>query len=216
MKLLIVPLFALLAACQHPLETGLSARNLGDRPKALFPVESPLPAGSVVFALRHAEAGTQGRDPSLTAVGQARAIALGQLLSAAGVTHLANSGLARTSETLEHLARAQKLSPTVIPPGETDALVDWIVRAGPQAVACVAGHSNTIPALLEALGADVSGIALHEPSGERRFAHDRHERLFCVVGLGEGQVRSFELTVGAVALESAAKAGEEATGETRE
>ncbi len=203
MKTLIPGALALLlSACASVPEAALQSASTQTQPTRVE--VRTVPAGAVVFALRHAEAEQEGRDPSLTKLGQSRAAALAQLLGSTGVTHLSSSGYARTDQTLAPLAERAQAEVVTLAPSDPAALLDWIGELSSGDVACIAGHSNTIPALLQSLGADVSSIPVHEPSGERRFDHDRHDRLFCVVGLGDEKVRSFELAL-SVASEHAPK-----------
>lgn len=195
MKTLIPGVIALLlSACAGNSQAGLAAASTPVQPARLSAAPT-VPAGAVVFAVRHAEAEQEGQDPSLTELGRSRAEALAKLLGSAEVTHLSSSGYARTNETLAPLAERTEVDQVTIAPSDPAALLNWIGELSSGDVACIAGHSNTIPALLQALGADVSTIPVHEPSGDLRFDHDRHDRLFCVVGLGDDQVQSFELVL---------------------
>ena len=112
------------------------------------------PPGITVFLVRHAEKGTDDpTDPSLTEGGRERADALARLLSSAGVSHLYSSDYRRTRQTLAPLAAAHELEVGLYDAGKPVELVSVLAGLPPGSVAVVAGHSNTTPALFEALGA---------------------------------------------------------------
>ena len=114
-----------------------------------------LPA--MVVLVRHAEKATVGgNDPSLSDVGQARATALAVALKDAGVSAVITTTYKRTSETADVLLAARNLKAEKIAiAGTTAAHVQAIadaVRKHPGEVVLVVGHSNTIPAIVTALG----------------------------------------------------------------
>ncbi len=130
-------------------------------------------APTVVFLVRHAEAGdTHEGDPALTELGRRRAEALAALLEHVGVTRLYSTEYRRTRETLAPLAARVGLELTVVPGAALAEQVEQLRQLPAGSVAVVAGHSNTLPALVRGLGGVVSEEVL--PS----FAYDR---LFVVV-----------------------------------
>lgn len=123
------------------------------------PLSAPLAAQpSLVILVRHAERDTAPpRDPVLTAAGTARAKALHQALAAAGVGSVITTQLQRTQLTAKPLADSLKLTPIVVaassPVSAHAEAVAAAVRARPKGeVVLVVGHSNTIPAIIAALG----------------------------------------------------------------
>ena len=110
---------------------------------------------TTVIAVRHAEkAAGQGKDPHLTEAGRARAAALADLLpESAAIGALYSSEFHRTRETLAPLAERTGLAIRTVPAAETDdrLSVDFLRAEHPGRIVVVAGHSNTIPALVEAL-----------------------------------------------------------------
>lgn len=142
-----------------------------------------------VVCVRHAEIDLPRNpgdpDPALNAAGRLRAEALARWLAPAGVRRIYSSGAARTDQTVAPLALRLGLVPQRIP--EVGALVAAL-RAGPEDdLACVAGHSDTIPEIIAALGADASGIRI----GETDFAN-----LFLVGGPGSQAPRVLRLAYG--------------------
>lgn len=114
----------------------------------------------VVVVVRHAEkAQDGGDDPPLSAAGEARAERLARLLGASGVTHLFASEYRRTAATLAPLAQARGLEVAERPAREGERLLAELRALPAGSVAVVAGHSNTVPALVRALcGAGPEGL----------------------------------------------------------
>ena len=108
-------------------------------------------AAPVVLIVRHAEkASTGGKDPDLSVQGQKRADALAHILKDSQITSVFVTEFKRTQETAAPTARAAHVSPTVIPANDMGSLVEKLRALNGNAL--VAGHSNTIPDLLKALG----------------------------------------------------------------
>jgi broad specificity phosphatase PhoE len=111
---------------------------------------------TVVVLVRHGEkAASGGQDPELSEAGTARAAALAAALADAGVDAVVTTNLRRTRLTAGPLLRELKLSPEVVPAGGADhakAVADAVRRHAGQTV-LVVGHSNTVPAIITALGA---------------------------------------------------------------
>lgn len=129
--------------------------------RAQEPVPTPAPAhGSTVIVLRHAEKDAQGdpKDPGLSAAGKARAEALARLLAPGKPTRLFASEFQRAQRTLDPLAQALGLKVEVAPAGKGADLARQL-RALPEgSVSVVVGHSNTVPALVEALGGKIERL----------------------------------------------------------
>lgn len=111
----------------------------------------------LVFIVRHAEkASATDPDPSLSEAGKTRAVALAAALRDAQVSAILVTSRKRTSETAAPLASALQLTMHVVPFGastpEHAAAVVAAVRASPGSVALVVGHSNTVNAIIAALG----------------------------------------------------------------
>lgn len=116
------------------------------------------PAGDkLVFIVRHAEkASATDPDPSLSETGRERAVALAAALRDARVSHILVTARKRTSETAAPLASALELTMHVVPFGtstpEHAAAVAAAVRAAKGSAVLVVGHSNTVTAIIAALG----------------------------------------------------------------
>ena len=132
-----------------------------------------------VFAVRHAEKGADDpRDPGLTSSGEARAAELARLLSAAGVTHLYSTDYRRTRDTLAPLEAATALDVELYDPGDVHGLAQRLRELPSGAVAVVAGHSNTTPGLVLALGGELEGLGTVR--GAPALGEDEYDRLFQV------------------------------------
>lgn len=116
----------------------------------------PSPGPSLVVLVRHGEkAPVPGDDPPLSAAGQARAHALDS-----AVAHLAPSAIVvstrrRTVETAAVVQARTGVTPTVVSlDGGGAAHVQAVARAvrAARGTVLVVGHSNTIPAIVTALG----------------------------------------------------------------
>ena len=117
-----------------------------------------------VLAVRHADIDLPpwSQDPGLNAAGRVRADALAHVVGRSGVSMIFTSQFARTKQTVEPTARELRLVPRPAPPATTLARD---ARAGHFGdVVLLAGHSNTIPTILAALGAGSLPVI-----GEREF-----------------------------------------------
>ena len=122
-----------------------------------------------ILLVRHADIGLPPitDDPSLNAAGKARANQLALVAGAAGVTTVFISNFARTKQTATPLAIRLGLAPQIIP--ETESFADK-ARAGTFGpVVLVVGHSDTIPALINALTKTSASITIGEKEFDNLF-----------------------------------------------
>lgn len=110
---------------------------------------------TVIFVSRHAEKGTNGSDPDLTAQGQLRAQNLAATLRRAGITHIFSTNTQRTRQTAQPLAGALGLPVQGYDAKQPAALVQQLKALG--GISLVIGHSNTVPELVKALGGESHG-----------------------------------------------------------
>lgn len=142
----------------------------------------------LVLMVRHAEKADDGTpDPPLTEPGRERAACLAAMLHGFAPTHLFSSTYQRTRATLEPLATATGLTPTLIDPKDDAAWQRALRELPPGSRAVVVGHSNTLPALVAALGGRVSGL-----DAEGNLPHDEYDRLVHVVAFGPGHATSYD------------------------
>lgn len=118
-------------------------------------------AQKVVILTRHAErADSQATmttmtgapaDPELSDAGKARAQKLATMLVDAGITAMFTTEFIRTKNTAAPLAARLNLTPDVVTAAQTAAMIDKIKTHANETV-FVVGHSNTVPAIIKALG----------------------------------------------------------------
>jgi broad specificity phosphatase PhoE len=123
-----------------------------------FAVAAQQSATTTVILVRHAEKGdAPANDPVLTEAGAARARALMAIARDAGVTAVITTQFARTRETARPAVEALGITPDVARAGGVAAQhaqdVARMVQAHAGGVVLVVGHSNTVPAIVAALGA---------------------------------------------------------------
>lgn len=111
---------------------------------------------STVILVRHAERAAEPRaDPLLTPEGQQRALDLAAALAGANVSAIITTHLQRTQLTAKPLGDAIALSPIVVRaggPAHADSVAAAVMRRPAGEVVLVVGHSNTVPAIIAALG----------------------------------------------------------------
>jgi len=118
----------------------------------LVAAASPALAQRAVIVVRHAEKVDQSSDAVLSEAGHARARALAALLAKAGVTAVYATQYQRTVQTVQPLADALKLQVQTMPADDTASLVERLRTRHASNVVLVAGHSNTVPEILNRLG----------------------------------------------------------------
>ena len=111
-----------------------------------------------VYLVRHAEKATHpANDPALTVAGEARAATLARMLIDAGVTAVYASQFQRTQLTVQPLADQTGLDVMVLDAGDVPGNARHILDEHPGGIVVIAGHSNTVPDLVEALGGTAPG-----------------------------------------------------------
>ena len=124
---------------------------------AMAAAQATAAGDKLVFIVRHAEkASATDPDPSLSEAGKARAAALAGALGDARVSAIIVTPRKRTTETAANVASATLVTPIVVPFGastpEHVASVATAVRSSVASAVLVVGHSNTVPAIIAALG----------------------------------------------------------------
>ena len=109
-------------------------------------------AQEAIYIVRHAERVDDEKLSSLSKEGRARASRLAKILRDAGISQMFVSEYQRTSQTAAPLAARLGLTPAAVAADDLATLLVMIRAAGPRARVFVVGHSDTIPALLKALG----------------------------------------------------------------
>jgi broad specificity phosphatase PhoE len=119
----------------------------------LFSMVRPLAAQEAIFIVRHAERVDASADSPLSPAGEARAARLAALLKDAGITQIYTSDRQRTIQTAAPLAAALHLTMAALKADDQEALLQRLRTASAHDRVLVVGHSNTVPALVAALGA---------------------------------------------------------------
>jgi broad specificity phosphatase PhoE len=128
-----------------------------------------------VIVIRHAEKGTlPADDPSLSDAGRARALALIEAMTGVDVGAIYSTQYRRTRETAAPLATKIGVEATVVPVTGTNSatyhseLASDILAKHRGKTVVVVGHSNTVPALVAALGGRTD-ITLTESQYDRMY-----------------------------------------------
>lgn len=121
------------------------------------PVPEPtLQEPVVVYLVRHAEKADDGTaDPPLAIAGRIRVQTLKTLLADASLTHVHTTDWKRTRDTARPFAEEHEVELAMYDPRELETLATGIMATPGRHL--VAGHSNTTPQLVAALGGDPGG-----------------------------------------------------------
>jgi broad specificity phosphatase PhoE len=141
----------------------------------------PALAQKAVLVVRHGEK-ISGADERLSEAGRARAERLAKMLKDVGVTAIYSTDTERTRDTVQPLATGLGLKVAIYDKGDA-AFVDRIHSEQADGIVLIAGHSNTIPDLLKALGC----------AADFTIAPDEYDNLFVVVPRATGQATLMRL-----------------------
>lgn len=119
----------------------------------------PLQAqATTVVLVRHGEKVDESADPDLSEAGKVRAEALRRVLAAFPVERVMVTQYKRTQQTAAPTAEANHLTPIVVQArGGAPVFADSIRKAPAGSTVLVVGHSNTLGAIIEALGGPALG-----------------------------------------------------------
>ena len=109
----------------------------------------------IVILVRHAEkkiVPPENKDPDLSPAGLARAEELRQMFGDTGITAIYATQYKRTQQTVKPLSDKLGLPVTQVEAKKTPELVKQIRARGAGQVIFIAGHNNTVPEIIEALG----------------------------------------------------------------
>ncbi len=123
-------------------------------------------AQKLVFIVRHAERADSATpqmqgpaDPPLSTRGEARAAKLAEMLGNAGISAIYATEFRRTQDTAKPLAAKLGVTIEQYPSGDTGALIKKMRGSHANDIVLVVGHSNTVPAIIKALGGPEVTIA---------------------------------------------------------
>lgn len=118
-----------------------------------FPLAASAQNDRVIFLVRHAERGPDSSDAALlNAAGEQRARCLAQTLRDSHIGKIYVTDIKRTQQTADPLAQELHLQPTVVAKANTSELLRDL-KADSNKGVLVVGHADTLPAIVERLGA---------------------------------------------------------------
>ncbi len=145
--------------------TGCASQN----PSVPLNAVEPMTNVPTIYVSRHMRK-ADGDDPSLSAQGAAEAMRLAELLKGKGITAIFVTATKRSRETAQPLAAATGAPVETYDPRDNAALAKR-AAAIPGSILIV-GHSNTVPAIVAAVGGTPPGPMTEEDFG-RIFAVER-------------------------------------------
>ena len=122
---------------------------------AFPPRVSAVDQPTIVILVRHAEkkiVPSTNKDPDLSPAGLARAEELVRMFGGSGITAIYATQFKRTQQTVKPLADKLGIKVVQVANTKTPELVKQIRSRGAGQVIFVAGHNNSVPDVIEALG----------------------------------------------------------------
>ena len=113
---------------------------------------------TTVLLVRHAEKVDNSADAALSDAGMARAHSLIEATKAHDIAAVYTTQFQRTRQTAAHLASARKITPIALDASLTPADVAQRIKTHTGRTVLVVGHSNTVPAIIRALGGPDIGM----------------------------------------------------------
>lgn len=109
---------------------------------------------TTVILIRHAEKNIDpnNSDPDLSPAGQVRAQELVRMFSDSGINALYATQWKRTQQTLQPLAERLNVPVSVVDSKKTPDLINQLLVDHQGQTILVAGHNNTVPEIIAALG----------------------------------------------------------------
>jgi broad specificity phosphatase PhoE len=110
---------------------------------------------TVLILVRHAEkkpVPPENKDPDISPAGQSRAEELARMFGETSIAAIYATQYKRTQQTVKPLADKLKLTVTQIEAKQTSELVKQIRAKNTGQVIFIAGHNNTVPEIIAAMG----------------------------------------------------------------
>ncbi|HEX9422749.1 MAG TPA: phosphoglycerate mutase family protein [Pyrinomonadaceae bacterium] len=142
-----------------------------------------------VILVRHAEkkiVAPENKDPDLSPVGLARAQELARIFGSSGIAAIYATQYKRTQQTVRPLADKLGLTMTQVEAKETSELVKQIRSRNAGQVIFIAGHNNSVPEIIAALGGPQLPII---PEAE-------FDNLYILTIQGDGSARLLKMKYG--------------------
>jgi broad specificity phosphatase PhoE len=134
--------FALTGVLTGSSLSGSFAANQTEQPKT-------------IILVRHAEkmiVPPENKDPDLSVEGEARAKEIARMFGGSGITAIYGTQYKRTQQTVKPLAERLRVPVTIVEAKKTSDLVAQIRARGAGETVFIAGHNNTVPEIIAALG----------------------------------------------------------------
>lgn len=150
-----------------------------------------------VILVRHAEKEVvppENKDPNLSLAGQARAEGLARMFGGAGVTSIYATQYKRTQQTVKPLADKLGLTATQVEAQKTSDLVKLLRASKPGEVVFLAGHNNSVPEIIAALGGPKMPI----------IPETEYDNLFILTVQGDGSAKLLKMKFGSALPSSGA------------
>jgi phosphohistidine phosphatase SixA len=111
---------------------------------------------TTVILVRHAEKKIEPNnpDPDLTPAGEARAREIARIFGGTGINAIYATQFKRTQRTVKPLTERTGVTATILDANQTDELAKQILTNHRGEIVFVAGHNNTVPALVSLLSGD--------------------------------------------------------------
>ncbi len=154
---------------------------------------------TTVLLVRHAEkSATPPQDPPLNTAGEARAQTLVHIAGDTDVTAVYATQFLRTQQTVKPLANHLGLPIIQVNATDVEGLVDQVLSDYGGAIVLIAGHSNTVPQIVEELRADSLCPDMFElnPANECLIPGDQYDNLFIVTVPRFGKAKAVRLKYG--------------------
>jgi broad specificity phosphatase PhoE len=125
---------------------------------------APIQPPSTFYVMRHLNTPAGAQDPDLTAEGRRQAQRLADWFGNEPPATIFVSNTKRAQQTAAPLAARLGIEPRLYDPSNTPLLISEMMKEPPPVL--IVGHSNTVPAIVQALsGANVEPIT-HEQFGD--------------------------------------------------
>ena len=150
-----------------------------------------------VILVRHAEKEVvppENKDPDLSLAGQARAEGLARMFGGAGVTSIYATQYKRTQQTVKPLADKLGLTATQVEAQKTSDLVKLLRASKSGEVIFLAGHNNSVPEVIAALGGPKMPI----------IPETEYDNLFILTVQGDGSAKLLKMKFGSALPSSGA------------
>ncbi len=144
---------------------------------------------TTVILVRHGEKKIEPNnpDPDLAPEGEARAKEIARVLGNAGVNAIYATQFKRTQQTAKPLSDRIGIAQTIVNASETNDLIQKIQTNHRGQTVFIAGHNNTVPAIVSTLSGDTYGVI---PESE-------YDNMFIVTIYRFGKAKVVQLKYGA-------------------